>query len=84
MKKNAIGFPTEVEGVEILVGYEYETTKVDRDEHMDEHELILIDITNVEIVTKGRGIDIYPMLSPKEVKAYREAILINHNESVAA
>jgi hypothetical protein len=84
MKKNAIGFPAEIEGVEILVGYEYEETHVPAEPGFDAHDLLYIDITSVEVVSKGRGIDIYPLLTPKEVKAYREDIYKNHNESVAA
>lgn len=84
MKKNCIGFPAEIEGVEILIGYEYEETHVPAEEGFDAHDLIYIDITSVEIVTKGRGIDIYPQLTAKELKAYREAVYLNHNESIAA
>lgn len=55
-------------GIEILVGYNYEKSKDihDTDEGVICEPLIYTELTSVEVVIKGRGIDILPLLHGKE------------------
>ena len=55
-------------GFEILVGYNYEKTKDihDTDEGVICDPLVYTELTSVEVVIKGRGIDILPLLHPSQ------------------
>jgi len=62
-------------GFEILVGYNYEKTKDihDTEEGVICEPLVYTELTSVEVVIKGRGIDILPLLHP----AQKEFIIEN-------
>jgi hypothetical protein len=83
MKKNSMTFPTEIERVEISIGYAYEEYK-EEDEFGIFNPMVYIEIESVEIVSGTTGIDILPFLSPKAVDIYAHAININHYEHVNA
>lgn len=56
-------------GFEILVGYEYETSESQIEEGHGFHEVGCMTYTvlsSVEVVIKGRGINILPFLTEKE------------------
>jgi len=56
-------------GIEILVGYEYEQSDSQIEEGHGLHEvgcLVYTELTSVEVVIKGRGIDILSRLTEKE------------------
>ena len=55
-------------GIEIIVGYNYEKTKDihDTDEGIICEPLVYTELTSVEVVIKGRGIDILPLLHPSQ------------------
>ena len=55
-------------GFEIIVGYNYEKTKDihDTDEGIICEPLVYTELTSVEVVIKGRGIDILPLLHPSQ------------------
>ena len=55
-------------GFEILVGYNYEKTKDihDTDEGIICEPLVYTELTSVEVVIKGRGIDILSLLHPSQ------------------
>lgn len=56
-------------GIEILVGYRYEQSESQIEECHGEHEvglMIYTELTSVEVVIKGRGIDILPLMTDKQ------------------
>lgn len=56
-------------GIEVLVGYNYETSGSHKEYCHGEHEVGLLTetiLTSVEVVICGRGIDILPMLTKRE------------------
>jgi hypothetical protein len=56
-------------GIEILVGYRYETSDSQVEECHGLHEVGLMTettLTSVEVVIAGRGIDVLPMLTKKQ------------------
>ena len=64
----AIEMISDDNGIEILVGYEYEKTKdiEDTDEGTLVQPLVYTELTSVEVVIKGRGINILPLLYPAQ------------------
>lgn len=57
-------------GIELLVGYDYEQSPSQIEEGHGYHEvgnLVYTELTSVEVVIKGRGIDILPQLTEKEM-----------------
>jgi hypothetical protein len=56
-------------GIEILVGYEYEKSPSQIEEGHGLHEVGLMtytDLTSVEVVIKGKGIDILPLMTGRQ------------------
>ena len=56
-------------GIEILVAYDYEQSESQVDEGHGYHEvglMIYTELTSVEVVIKGRGIDILPLMTEKQ------------------
>jgi hypothetical protein len=59
-------------GIEILVGYESETSDSQIEEGHGEHEvgcLVCVELKSVEVIIAGRGIDILPMLNERQKDA---------------
>lgn len=56
-------------GIEILVSYRYERSESQREECHGLHEvglMIYTELTSVEVVICGKGIDILPMMTDKQ------------------
>ena len=60
-------------GIEILVGYNHETTKGYYEEPGNPETfvepLVYTELTSVEVVIKGTGIDILPLMSDRQKEA---------------
>lgn len=68
MKKNCETILDE-NGIELLVGYKYEQSASQLEEGHGLHEvgeLIYTQLDSVEVVIKGRGIDILPQMTEKQ------------------
>lgn len=64
-------------GIEILVGYDYEKSPSQTEECHGFHEvgnLVYTELKSVEVVIKGKGIDILPNMSEKQ-KTYIISLL---------
>lgn len=72
---------TDENGIEILVGYDYEQSPSQIEEGHGYHEvgnLIETELKTVEIVIAGKGIDILPSMNEKQKEAIVE--LLNYEE----
>lgn len=53
-------------GIEILVGYEFEKSPSQIEEGTEVGKLVYTELKSVEVVIAGRGINILPALHPNE------------------
>ncbi|HEY9701455.1 MAG TPA: hypothetical protein V6C58_03375 [Allocoleopsis sp.] len=56
-------------GIELLVGYDYEVSESQWEEchgYHDVGKMIYTELTSVEVIIKGRGIDILPFLDDRQ------------------
>lgn len=81
MKRNSETIVDE-SGIEVLVGYNYETSESQLEEGHGVHEvglLVSTELTSVEVVIIGTGIDILPSMNEKQKKHIIS--LLNYNDN---